>query len=90
MNIKRCRNCSSRRARPSLATRRISRGPWVGLPSYQSEAHVYAKYLIEHHPNGKIGVLYQNDDYGKDYLRGMKDGLGWKYSDRIGAGLRGD
>ena len=48
------------------------------LPTYQSEAHVYAKYLIEHHPNGKIGILYQNDDYGKDYLKGMRDGLGGK------------
>jgi branched-chain amino acid transport system substrate-binding protein len=54
--------------------------PWTmgWAPSYQSEAHVYAKYLIDHHPNGKIGVLYQNDDYGKDYLKGMKDGLGGK------------
>ena len=54
--------------------------PWTmgWLPSYQSEARVYAKYLIEHNPNGKIGVLYQNDDYGKDYLKGIKDGLGGK------------
>jgi len=54
--------------------------PWTmgWLPSYQSEAHVYAKYLIKYNPNGKIGVLYQNDDYGKDYLKGIKDGLGGK------------
>jgi len=54
--------------------------PWTmgWLASYQSEARVYAKYLIEHNPNGKIGVLYQNDDYGKDYLKGIKDGLGGK------------
>src|SRR5499427_1686153 len=54
--------------------------PWTmgWLPSYQSEARVYAKYLIEHHPNGKVGILYQNDDYGKDYLKGMHDGLGGK------------
>ena len=54
--------------------------PWTMgfLPTYQSEAHVYAKYLIEHHPNGKIGIFYQNDDYGKDYLKGMRDGLGGK------------
>jgi branched-chain amino acid transport system substrate-binding protein len=52
--------------------------PWTMnfLPTYQSEAHVYAKYLIEHHPNGKLGVLYQNDDYGKDYLKGIREGLG--------------
>jgi branched-chain amino acid transport system substrate-binding protein len=51
--------------------------PWTmgWQPSYQSEARVYAKYLMQHHPNGKIGILYQNDDYGKDYLRGMKDSL---------------
>src|SRR6185295_17115061 len=36
------------------------------------------KYLIDKHPNGKIAVLYQNDDYGKDYLKGLKDGLGGK------------
>ena len=54
--------------------------PWTMgfLPTYQSEGHVYAKYLIEHHLNGKIGILYQNDDYGKDYLKGMRDGLGGK------------
>jgi branched-chain amino acid transport system substrate-binding protein len=54
--------------------------PWTMgfLPTYQGEGHIYAKYLIEHHPNGKIGVLYQNDDYGKDYLQGMRDGLGGK------------
>jgi branched-chain amino acid transport system substrate-binding protein len=54
--------------------------PWTmgWLPSYQSEARVYARYLIEHHPNGKVGILYQNDDYGKDYLKGMHDGLNGK------------
>jgi branched-chain amino acid transport system substrate-binding protein len=54
--------------------------PWTmgWQPSYQSEAHIYAKYLLEHHPNGKIGILYQNDDYGKDYVKGLKDGLNGK------------
>jgi branched-chain amino acid transport system substrate-binding protein len=47
-------------------------------PSYQAEGRIYAKYLIEHHPNAKIGILYQNDDYGKDYVKGLKDGLGGK------------
>ena len=61
-----------------MAIRRTSPGPWDFSPTYQSEAHVYAKYLIEHHPNGKIGILYQNDDYGKDYLKGMREGLGGK------------
>ena len=54
--------------------------PWTmgWQPSYQSEGHIYAKYLIEHHPNAKIGILYQNDDYGKDYVKGLKDGLNGK------------
>jgi branched-chain amino acid transport system substrate-binding protein len=54
--------------------------PWTmgWQPNYQSESRIYAKYLIEHHPNGKIGILYQNDDYGKDYVKGLKDGLNGK------------
>jgi branched-chain amino acid transport system substrate-binding protein len=47
-------------------------------PNYQSEGRVYAKYLIDNHPNGKVGILYQNDDYGKDYMKGLKDGLAGK------------
>src|SRR5271170_3165577 len=56
--------------------------PWTmgWQPSYQSEAHIYAKYLIKEKPDGKIAVLYQNDDFGKDYLKGLKDGLGAKAS----------
>jgi branched-chain amino acid transport system substrate-binding protein len=51
--------------------------PWTmgWQPSYQSEGHIYAKYLLEHHPTGTIAILYQNDDYGKDYVKGLKDGL---------------
>ena len=51
--------------------------PWtMGFqPSYQSESHVYAAYLLEHYPQGKIGILYQNDDFGRDYLKGLRDGL---------------
>jgi branched-chain amino acid transport system substrate-binding protein len=54
--------------------------PWtIGWqPNYQSESRIYAKYILEKHPTGKIGILYQNDDYGKDYLKGFKDGLGDK------------
>src|SRR5579872_7111535 len=54
--------------------------PWTmgWQPNYQSEARIYAKYLLEKYPNGKIGILFQNDDYGKDYVKGMKDGLGDK------------
>ena len=56
--------------------------PWTmgWQPSYQSEAHIYAKYLMKEKPEAKIGVLYQNDDFGKDYLKGLKDGLGAKAS----------
>lgn len=52
--------------------------PWTmgWHPDYQSEGRVYARYILEHHPAGKIGVLYQNDDYGKDYLTGLREGLG--------------
>jgi branched-chain amino acid transport system substrate-binding protein len=51
--------------------------PWTmgWQPNYQSEGRIYAAYLIKNHPNSKIGILYQNDDYGKDYVKGLKDGL---------------
>jgi len=49
-------------------------------PPYQGEAHIYAKDVLDNHPNAKIGVLYQNDDYGQDYLKGLTDGLGDKAS----------
>ena len=51
--------------------------PWtMGLiPSYGTEAHIYARYILKHLPNAKIAVLYQNDDFGKDYLNGLRDGL---------------
>jgi branched-chain amino acid transport system substrate-binding protein len=56
--------------------------PWTmgWQPNYQSETQIYAKYILKNYPNAKIGVLYQNDDYGKDYLKGLKDGLGSKVS----------
>jgi branched-chain amino acid transport system substrate-binding protein len=59
--------------------------PWTmgWQPSYQSEARIYAKYLLKEKPDAKIAVLYQNDDYGKDYLKGLKDGLGAKASSMI-------
>jgi branched-chain amino acid transport system substrate-binding protein len=52
--------------------------PWTmgWQPTYQTEAHIYAQYLLKNKPDAKIAVLYQNDDYGKDYLKGLKDGLG--------------
>jgi branched-chain amino acid transport system substrate-binding protein len=56
--------------------------PWtIGWqPSYQSEALIYAKYLMKEKPDAKIVVLYQNDDFGKDYLKGLKEGFGAKAS----------
>ena len=47
-------------------------------PNYQSEGKIYAMHLLETKPNAKVGILYQNDDYGKDYLKGFEDGLGDK------------
>ena len=59
--------------------------PWTmgWQPNYQSETIIYAKYILKNFPNAKIGVLYQNDDYGKDYLKGFKDGLGAKAASMI-------
>jgi branched-chain amino acid transport system substrate-binding protein len=59
--------------------------PWTmgWQPSYQSESHIYAKYILKNRPNGKIAILYQNDDYGKDYLKGFKDELGAKAASMI-------
>ena len=59
--------------------------PWTmgWQPNYQSESQIYAKYILKNNPNSKIAVLYQNDDYGKDYLKGFKDGLGAKAASMI-------
>ena len=59
--------------------------PWTmgWQPDYQSEAKIYAAHILETRPNAKIAVLYANDDYGKDYLKGLKDGLGAKASQLI-------
>ena len=56
--------------------------PWTmgWQPSYQSEAQIYAKFILKEKPDAKIAVFYQNDDFGKDYLKGLKDGLGGKAS----------
>jgi branched-chain amino acid transport system substrate-binding protein len=52
--------------------------PWtMGFqPSYRTEAQIYSKYILANRPDAKIGILYQNDDFGKDYLVGVKDALG--------------
>jgi len=59
--------------------------PWTigwGLP-YQVEGRIFAQYLLETKPNGKIAILYQNDDFGKDYIKGFEDGLGDKAKSMI-------
>ena len=52
--------------------------PWTmgWQPNYQTEGRIYAEYILKNKPDAKIGILYQNDDYGKDYLKGFEDGLG--------------
>jgi len=52
--------------------------PWTmgWQPSYRIEARIYARYILKNLPDAKIGVLYQNDDFGKDYLNGLSEGLG--------------
>jgi branched-chain amino acid transport system substrate-binding protein len=52
--------------------------PWtMGFqPNYQTEGRIYAQYILKNFPDAKIGILYQNDDYGKDYRKGLLDGLG--------------
>src|SRR5579862_274582 len=52
--------------------------PWTlgWQPNYQTEAQIYARHILQTRPNAKIGVLYQNDDAGRDYVKGLRDGLG--------------
>src|SRR4030088_3564421 len=59
--------------------------PWTmgWQPTYQTEGRIYAKYILEKLPQGKIGILYQNDDSGRDYLKGLKDGLGAEATKRM-------
>jgi branched-chain amino acid transport system substrate-binding protein len=59
--------------------------PWTmgWQPAYQSEGRIYAKYLLKEKPDAKVAIMYQNDDFGKDLLKGLKDGLGDKASSMI-------
>ncbi|MBS0219983.1 MAG: ABC transporter substrate-binding protein [Proteobacteria bacterium] len=52
--------------------------PWTlpGLPNYDTEVKAFAKHILAARPHGKVGILYQNDDYGKEYLAGLRAGLG--------------
>ncbi|WP_441232044.1 ABC transporter substrate-binding protein [Tardiphaga sp. 215_C5_N2_1] len=64
--------------------------PWtMGWPStYQSEGRIFAKYILDNHPDPKIGVLLQNDDSGQDRLKGLRDGLGPVAERAIAAAVR--
>ena len=59
--------------------------PWtIGWqPTYQTEGRIYAKYILQNLPQGKIGILYQNDDSGRDYVKGLRDGLGTEAAKRM-------
>jgi ABC-type branched-subunit amino acid transport system substrate-binding protein len=59
--------------------------PWTMAynPNYQSEGHIYAQLVLKQYPNAKIGILMQNDDFGKDYVKGFKDALGAKAATMI-------
>jgi branched-chain amino acid transport system substrate-binding protein len=60
--------------------------PWTTsiTPGYADEARVYAKYILETRPQAKVGVLYQNDDFGRSYLTGLKEGFGSRATKMIG------
>ena len=62
-----------------------SQFPWtIGFqPSYRTEARIYAKYILAHKPDARIGILYQNDDSGKDYVLGVRDVLGEKFDQMV-------
>jgi ABC-type branched-subunit amino acid transport system substrate-binding protein len=59
--------------------------PWtIGFnPNYQTEGRIYGKYILANYPNAKIGILYQNDDLGRDYITGLKAALGSKAASMI-------
>src|SRR5439155_1088403 len=54
----------------------VPAGPQTVAGATPTEGRVYAAYILKNIPDAKIGILYQNDDYGKDYVKGMEDGLG--------------
>jgi branched-chain amino acid transport system substrate-binding protein len=59
--------------------------PWTmgWQPTYQTEGRIYAKYILQNFPQAKVGILYQNDDSGRDYVKGLKDGLGEEAAKRM-------
>jgi branched-chain amino acid transport system substrate-binding protein len=80
---RKCRSSSSPPAPPSSVIQRTSLGQWAGNRPTRPRGEIYAKYILEKLPQGKIGILYQNDDSGRDYLRGLKDGLGAEATKRM-------
>jgi ABC-type branched-subunit amino acid transport system substrate-binding protein len=79
---RRCRNCSPRPAHRNSPTRRIFRGRWASTQLPVRGAHL-RQYILKNHPNAKIGILYQNDDLGRDYITGLKEALGGKAATMI-------
>jgi branched-chain amino acid transport system substrate-binding protein len=63
--------------------------PWTmgWQPNYRAEARIYAMYILQHHPNAKLGLLYQNDDLGKDYVLGLRDVLREKFDRMVVASI---
>ena len=61
--------------------------PWtIGWqPSYRTEAQIYTKHMLEQKPNAKLALLYQNDDFGKDYITGVRDILGARFESMVRA-----
>src|ERR1700680_5011047 len=59
--------------------------PWTMAfnPNYQTEGRIYGRYILENHPDAKIGILYQNDDLGRDYVTGLKQALGDKAAQMV-------
>ena len=71
-----CHSSSSSTGASRWAIPSIFPGRWDGRRPTRAEERVYGKYILKNIPDAKIAVLYQNDDFGKDFLNGFKDGLG--------------
>ena len=64
-------------------TRRTRPGSWAGSQATGPEAQIYANYAVKNIPDARIAILYQNDDFGKDYPAGVKDALGDQYDAKV-------
>jgi len=83
MNLKKVPQLFVATGRLSSVTERAFHGLWAGNRPTQTEGRIYAKYILQNLPQGKIGILYQNDDSGRDYVKGLKDGLGAEAAKRM-------